>query len=84
MRSNRVVTISLPPQVVARLLKTAKAKGMTHSELIREALRHYELEDQEWQMLFTYGQRQARAAFIRTEEDVERHIDDVRRCGSFR
>ncbi len=79
MRSSRVVTISLPPQVLTRLLKTAKAKGMTRSELVREALRHYELEDQEWQALFAYGQRQAQAASIRTEEDVERLIDDGRR-----
>ena len=79
MRNSRVITISLPPKLLERMLKTAKAKGMTRSELVREALRRYELEEQEWQTLFDYGQRKAQAASIRTEEDVERLIDEGRK-----
>ena len=79
MRNSRVVTISLPPTLLARVLKTAKAKGMTRSELVREALRRYEREEQEWQALLAYGQRKAKTASIRTEEDVERLIDEGRR-----
>lgn len=79
MRNSRVVTISLPPTLLVRVLKTAKAKGMTRSELVREALRHYEREDQEWQALLAYGRRKAQAASIRTEADVERLIDATRR-----
>ena len=79
MRNSRVVTISLPPRLFARIMKTAHAKGMTRSELVREALRRYEAEDQEWQALFDYGRRKAQGAGIRTEEDVERLIDASRR-----
>ena len=78
MRNSRVVTISLPPTLLARVLKTAKAKGMTRSELVREALRNYERDEQEWQSLFAYGRRKAQAASIRTDADVERLIDDAR------
>ena len=79
MRTSQVLTISLPPRLLARVLKTAKAKGMTRSELVREALRRYEREDQEWQALLAYGRRKAHGASIRTEMDVERLIDDIRR-----
>ena len=79
MRNSKVLTISLPPRVFERIMKTAKSKGMTRSELVREALRRYETEEQEWQALFDYGRRKAQAAGIRTEEDVERLIEASRR-----
>ena len=37
------------------------------------------LGKQEWQVLFDYGRRKAKAAGIRTEEDVERLIDLARK-----
>ncbi len=79
MRKSTVVTISLSPKLVARIMKTARAKGMTRSELVREAWRRYEVEEQEWQALFDYGRRKAQRAGIRTEQDVERLIDASRR-----
>ena len=78
MRNSRVITISLPPKLARRIVKTARLKGMTRSELVREALRRYELEEQEWQALFDYGKRKAFGANIRTERDVERLIDASR------
>ena len=79
MRNSKVLTISLPPRVFARIMKTAKSKGMTRSELVREALRRYETEEREWRALFDYGRRKAQTAGIRTEEDVEHLIDASRR-----
>jgi len=79
MRNSKVLTISLPPRLFERIRKTAKSKGMTRSELVREALRRYETEEREWQALFAYGRRKAQMAGIRTEEDVERLIDASRR-----
>ena len=78
MRHSKVITISLPPRFVKRIMKTARLKGMTRSELVREALRRYELEEQEWQALFDYGKRKAQGAGIRTERDVEHLIDASR------
>jgi metal-responsive CopG/Arc/MetJ family transcriptional regulator len=79
MRKSKVLTISLPPRLFERIMKTAQSKGMTRSELVREALRRYETEEQEWHALFDYGKRKARTAGIHTEEDVERLIDASRR-----
>jgi metal-responsive CopG/Arc/MetJ family transcriptional regulator len=77
-RASKIITISLPPQLYRRAMRTAKAKGMTRSELFREALRRFEVEDQEWRALFEYGRKKAAAASIRTEKDVERLIDESR------
>lgn len=41
MRKSNLVTISLPPAMVAVAAKIAKKKGMTRSELLRSALRRY-------------------------------------------
>ena len=82
MRSRRVsktTTISLPPGLYKEALRMAKARGMTRSELFREALRRYQRDEQEWQDLLEYGRRKAEAAGIRTEEDVERLIDGSRK-----
>lgn len=57
----------------------AKTKGMTKSELFREALRRYQRDEQEWRDLLEYGRRKAEAAGIKTEEDVERLIDESRK-----
>ncbi len=46
MRTTAVVTISLPPKMVAWTERTAKLKHMTRSELLRTALRAY-LEQQD-------------------------------------
>lgn len=77
-RTSRILTISLPPGLCTHVLQTAKTKGMTRSELIREALRRYDREEQEWQALLAYGRRKAKVSSIRSEEDVERLIDASR------
>ena len=74
-----VMNTSLPLRFFERIMKTARSKGMTRSELVREALRRYETEEQEWHVLCDYGRRKARRAGIRTEEDVARLIDASRR-----
>ena len=77
-RISKTTTISLPPGLYREALKMAKAKGMTKSELFREALRRYQREELEWQDLLAYGRRRAQEAGIRTEQDVERLIDEAR------
>ena len=41
MRSTSLVTISMPPEMVAESEKVAEKKHMTRSELLRAALRFY-------------------------------------------
>ena len=77
-RISKTTTISLPPSLYREVLKMAKAKGMTKSELFRDAWRRYRKEELEWEELLAYGRRKAADAGIRTEEDVERLIDAIR------
>lgn len=68
MRTSKVVSITLPPAMLANAARLAKREHRTMSELIREALRRYE-RDREWDELNTYGSSKARALGI-TEGDV--------------
>lgn len=77
-RVSKTTTISLPPRLYREALGLAKAKGMTRSELFRDALRRYQRDEQEWQGLLAYGRRKAAAAGIHTEAEVERIIDATR------
>jgi len=48
-------------------------------KLFREAFRSYQREEQEWGELVAYGETKAREAGVRTDDDVERIVDEVRR-----
>jgi len=78
-RSSRTTTISLPPPLYKVVLATAKAKGMTNSELFREAFRRYLRDEQEWHELLSYGRAKARKARATAEGAVERLIDKSRK-----
>jgi predicted transcriptional regulator len=78
-RISKTTTISLPPSLYQDVSRLAKAKGMTRSELFRDALRRYQRDELEWQGLLDYGRRKAQAAGIRSEDDVERLIDESRK-----
>ena len=77
-RFSRTTTISLPPKIYKIFMRLAQKKGMTKSELIRDALRRYQKEEENWQEVLTYGRRKASVAKIKTEKDVERLIDESR------
>ena len=82
MQSARIsytTTISLPPMLYKAAVATAKAKGMTNSELFREAFRRYLKEERKWQELLSRARAAFRRAGIRTERDVERLIDSSRK-----
>ena len=75
MRATRLVTISLPPDLLKKAEKAAKEENRTRSELLREALRWY-LEEREWHTIYRYGEKKARTLDL-DEEDVERLVDEV-------
>ena len=77
-RISKTTTISLPPRLYRIFIQLARRKGTTQSELIRDALRRYQKEEETWQEILTYGRRQASETGIRTEDDVESLIDESR------
>lgn len=70
-RTTEILSISLPKKELEDISKLAKKEGRTRSELIREALRRYQIV-QDWQYLQSVGEKAATRLGIETEEDVER------------
>jgi CopG family transcriptional regulator/antitoxin EndoAI len=77
MRTTKILSLSLPPELLREAETLARREGRTKSELLREALRRY-IQEQEWRSLQRYGTRRARRLGIR-EPDVERVIAEYRR-----
>ena len=76
MRTTKLITISILPNLLKKAEKIAKNENRTRSELFREALRMY-IEEKEWQDLYRYGRRKAKEQGL-TEKDVERLVDEYR------
>jgi CopG family transcriptional regulator/antitoxin EndoAI len=76
MRNTRTLSVTLPPDMLTRAQSIAKKESRTMSELIREALRHYERRSW-WDDVNAYGRARAKRQGIR-EEDVDRLVHEVR------
>ena len=77
MRTTKILSLSLPPELVREAERIAKQEGRTKSELFREALRRY-IEERRWRGLQRYGAGRVRAAGM-TESDVDRAVQAFRR-----
>lgn len=73
MRTTKVMTLSLPPEMVKEVDKLTKEEKRTKSELFREALRKY-INDKRWQQIRRWGMKTAQKLNISTEEDVNELI----------
>ncbi len=78
MRTTKVMTLSLPPEMVEEVERLTKDEKRTKSELFREALRKY-INDRQWQQIRQWGIKTARELNISTEEDVNTLIHKHRR-----
>jgi CopG family transcriptional regulator/antitoxin EndoAI len=76
VRTSKLVTISLLPELLEEVERLAKAEKRTRSELFREAIRRY-LEDKKWERIYRYGRLKAQELGL-TELDVERLVDEYR------
>ncbi len=76
MRSAKTLSVTLPSDMLKRAQSIARKESRTMSELIREALRHYERRSW-WDEVNAYGRAQAEQRGIR-EEDVDRLVHEVR------
>ena len=77
MRQTKTWTISLPPQMGREAEQLARKEHRTKSELIREALRMYVIS-RKLQAIQQVASVRARERGIRTEDDIERVIDEIR------
>lgn len=70
--------IALPSNLVARMDLVAADEYRNRSELIREAVRVY-LEDKlEWNDIFEFGRKAGKRAGVKSEEDVNRIVQEYR------
>jgi CopG family transcriptional regulator / antitoxin EndoAI len=77
MKSARTLSVTLPPAMLKRAQSIAKRESRTMSELIREALRHYDRRAW-WDEVNAYGRQRAESRGLH-EEDVDRLINESRR-----
>lgn len=70
--------IALPENLVKTIDRAAKREYRNRSELIREALRMYLKNTQEWEELFTIGAQQAEQTGIINEQGVAKVVTDYR------
>jgi CopG family transcriptional regulator/antitoxin EndoAI len=73
MRTTKVMTLSLPPEMVKEVDKLTKDEKRTKSELFREALRKY-INDKRWQQIRRWGMETVKKPGISTEEEVDKLI----------
>ena len=77
MRSTRTLSVTLPPEMLKRAQSIAKRESRTMSELVREALRHYDRQTA-WDEINAYGRQRAKELGLH-EGDVERLVHESRR-----
>lgn len=78
MRSSKTLSVTLPPEMLARAETLARKENRTMSELVREALRHYERQ-RWWEETNAYGRARAAALGVEREEDVVHAIHEYRK-----
>lgn len=76
MRNTRTLSVTLPPDMLKRAQSIAKKESRTMSELIREALRHYERRSW-WDDVNAYGRSKADRQGVR-ERDVDQLVHELR------
>jgi CopG family transcriptional regulator/antitoxin EndoAI len=80
MSEPRTVTISLPPELAARVDEMAAREGRSRSELFREAARQYLRRHERWEQIFAYGAAAAERAGVDDEDQVAQRVTERRRA----
>lgn len=79
-RTAVTIGFSVPPETAELVDRIAAAEGRSRSQLFRDMVRRYreQRELEAFEDLAAYGRERAGACGVRTEEDVERLIDEAR------
>lgn len=70
--------IALPKELVKKVDEAAKREYRNRSELIREALRVYLKDMEEWEDLFKYGRRVGKRMGLKSEDAVNKIVYEYR------
>lgn len=77
-RKTKIVNISLPEKTYKEMDRLAKKKDVSRSELLRDALSQYVASETRWEQIRKWGEESARKLGIKTEDDVDRLVHEVR------
>lgn len=75
-RQTKIVNMSLPPELYTQVDEMAKQRGVSRSQLLKEALRIYIAEERRWQQIRKWGEETAKRLGIKDEKDIERIRDE--------
>lgn len=70
--------ISLPKELVKKVDEVAKREYRNRSELIRESVRRYLKDVDEWEQIFKSGEKTAKRLGIKSEQDVDKIVYEFR------
>lgn len=79
MKTTKVLTLSLPPEIVREVEVITKEEKRTKSELFREALQKY-INDKRWLQIRQWGMKASKDIGVSTEEDIDKLIHQYRRA----
>lgn len=75
----QMFNIALPKLLVTKIDEVAKREYRNRSEFIREAVRVYLADRNEWDELFLFGKRQGKLLKLKDETDVNRIVTQYRK-----
>ena len=81
MRTTTVLSVTLPLPMLQEAKELARQENRTMSELIREALRQYQSQQnrkQRWEMISLLGKDSAAQAGVHSEEDLVQVVRESR------
>jgi metal-responsive CopG/Arc/MetJ family transcriptional regulator len=76
--NTQTLNIALPTDLVKKVDLVAKKEYRNRSELIREALRIYLEDKNEWQAIFKLGEKVMQEMDIKSEDDINRMVYEYR------
>lgn len=75
LRNTAVISISLPPEILAILEQLTRKTSKTRSEIIKDLLVSY-YQDKSWEQIFSWGRKTKEKFKIKSEEDILKIIND--------
>ncbi len=74
----QTLNIALPQRLVNKIDEQAKKEYKNRSELIREALRNYLEDKNDWEQIFASGEKAMKEMGITSEEEVDKIVYEYR------
>lgn len=79
-RKSKVLSLSVPPEIVEELNELAKTEDKSRSEIFKEMFKTYKesLAEREWRELFSFGKETAKRFKIKDEEELFKILNEER------